>query len=268
VPAKFVACAGTVLHYLHTGPTTLPDVPPALDRGQLFVLVHAAGGTAALWRRQIEGLAEHHSAVALDFPGHGRSPGVEGLPTIEAYAECLVRFAEALRLRRFVLVGRSMGGAVGLVVAHDRPELLAGLVLVCTAARFALPDAMIARVRDVARGRLPQQFTTETFSPATAPEIMREAWSEQVRTDPRVRLGDLLACRAFDGRPLLAGIRVPTLVVAGADDQLTPVAQSEELVRGIPRARLAVLAEAGHQAPLEQSAAFNRLVTEFAEGLG
>ncbi|HLK11667.1 MAG TPA: alpha/beta fold hydrolase [Candidatus Binatia bacterium] len=268
MPAKYVALAGAAVHYLHTGATTLPDVPPALDRGRLFVLVHAAGSTAGLWRRQLDGLAERHSAVALDFPGHGRSHGVEGLPTIAAYADCLVRFAEALRLRPFVLVGRSMGGAAGLVVAHERPDLLAGLVLVCSAARFTLPDAMIDSVRDVARGRLPQQFTTETFSPATGPEIMREAWTEQVRTDPRVRLGDLLACRAFDGRGLLAGIRVPTLVVAGADDQVTPVAQSEELARGIPGARLEVLAQAGHQAPLEQSAAFNRLVTEFAEGLG
>jgi pimeloyl-ACP methyl ester carboxylesterase len=268
VPAKFLACAGTVVHYLHTGPTTLPDVAPTLDRGELFVLLASAGGTAGMWRRQLDGLAGRHSAVALDFPGHGRAPGVEGLPTIAAYADCLVRFAEALRLRPFVLVGRCMGGAVALVAAHERPDLVRGLVLVCAAARFALPEATIATVRDIARGRLPQQFTTETFAPDTAHEIMREAWAEEVRTDPRVRLGDLLACRAFDGRELLAGIRVPTLVVAGAHDRVTPLAQSEELARGIRGARLAVLPEAGHHAPLEESAAFNRLLAEFAEGLG
>jgi 3-oxoadipate enol-lactonase len=91
---------------------------------------------------------------------------------------------------------------------------------------------------------------------------------EQVKTDPRVRLADLLACQQFDGGPLLSRVTAPTLVVAGADDAITPPAHSEELARGIAGARLVVLAQAGHQAPLEQSDEFNRQVAEFAERVG
>jgi len=94
-----------------------------------------------------------------------------------------------------------------------------------------------------------------------------EAWTEQVKTDPRVRLTDLLACRAFDGRDLLSRIRTPTLVVAGADDQVTPAALAEELARGIPNARLEVIPAAGHQVPLEQADRFNQLVGAFAAAL-
>jgi pimeloyl-ACP methyl ester carboxylesterase len=267
LPAKYVTIDGTAVHYLHTGPTTLPDVPPALDRGRLLVLVHAAGSNAGMWRRQVEGLGARHSVVALDFPGHGRSSGVDGCASVEAYADVLARFAAALRLRPFVLVGRSMGGAIGLVVAARHPELLAGLVVVASTAKFTLSPDGIATLHDVVRGRLPQQFTTETFCGATGMDLMREAWMEQVKTDPRVRHGDLLACQAFDGRGLLAQIRTPTLVVAGADDGVTPVAQSEELARGISGARLEVIAQAGHQAPLEQSETFNALVERFVEGL-
>jgi 3-oxoadipate enol-lactonase len=93
---------------------------------------------------------------------------------------------------------------------------------------------------------------------------MVEAWREQVKTDPRVRYGDLLACRVFDGRALLPRLRTPTLVVAGMDDAVTPVSCAEELARDIPGARLSVLEAAGHQAPLEQSDAVNRLLVEFA----
>ena len=267
MPAKYVTLGDTAVHYLHTGRTTLPDVPPPLDRGGLFVLVHAAGGNAGMWRRQLGGLGAEHSALALDLPGHGRSTGLTGLPTVEAYADLLAAFVSALGLRRFVLVGRSMGGAIGQAFAVRHPERLAGLVLACTAARFEVADESVATLRDVVRGRLPQQFTTETFSPSTSMEVMREAWMEQVKTDPRVRLGDVLACRAFDGRPLLPRIRVPTLVVAGADDRVTPVAAAEELARGIPGARLEVIPESGHQAPLEQADAFDRLVAGFAGGL-
>ena len=268
MPSKYVTVDGFAVHYLHTGLTTLPDVRPTLDRGALFVFVHAAGSNAGMWRRQIEGIGGVHSALALDFPGHGRSSGVEGLATIDAYADFLLRFAETLGLRPFVLVGRSMGGAVALAVGARHPERVRGLVLACTGPRFPLGAEQLEAVRDVARGRLPQQFTTETFSPATGAELMREAWTEQVKTDPRVRYADLLACRAFDGRDLFARVRTPTLVVAGADDQVTPPALAEELARGIGGARLEVLARAGHQAPLEQADAFNRLVVGFAEGLG
>ena len=267
MPTKYVTLGGDAVHYLHTGPTALPDVPPALDRGRLFVLVHAAGSNAAMWRRQIVGLGARHSAVAMCLPGHGRSSGVDGRATVEEYADVVAGFAKALRLRKFVLVGRSMGGAVGLVLAARHPELLQGLVVVASAAKFALDPAGVATLHDIVRGRLPQQFTTETFSPATGMDVMREAWMEQVKTDPRVRHGDLLACQAFDGRALLAKIRTPTLVVAGADDGITPVAQTEEIARGIAGARLEILEKAGHQAPLEQSEAFNALVERFAESL-
>jgi len=268
VPTKYVTLGGDAVHYLHTGPTTLPDVPPALDRGRLFVLVHAAGSNAAMWRRQIVGLGARHSAVAMCLPGHGRSSGVDGRATVEEYADVVAGFAKALRLRKFVLVGRSMGGAVGLVLAARHPELLQGLVVVASAAKFALDPAGVATLHDIVRGRLPQQFTTETFSPATGMDVMREAWMEQVKTDPRVRLTDILACRAFDGRPLLPRITVPKLVVAGADDAITPVACAQELAAGIAGARMEVIAQAGHQAPLEQSEQFNRLAGDFAERCG
>ena len=268
MPSKYVTVGGTAVHYLHSGPTTLPDVVPALDRGQLFLLVHAAGSNAGMWRRQVEGLGRAQSVVAPDLPGHGRSTGLEGLASIDAYADFLVTFASALALRRLVLVGRSMGGAIGMAIAARRPELLAGLVLVCTAARFTFRPEQLAAVHDVARGRLPQQFGTETFSPATGMEVMREAWMEQVKTDPRVRWTDLLACQDFDGSPLLGRIRTPTLVLAGADDQVTPVACAEELVRGIAGARLEVIAHAGHQAPLEQADAFGAIIARFAAELG
>jgi 3-oxoadipate enol-lactonase/4-carboxymuconolactone decarboxylase len=267
LPAKYVPVDATAVHYLHTGPTTLPDVPPALDRGPLFLLVHAAGSTAGTWRRQLAGLADEASVVAPDLPGHGRSTGLDGLPSVEAYADFLLGFVTALGLRRFVLVGRGMGGAVGQVFAARHPEKLAGLVLACSAARFALDAQAIETLRDVVRGRLPQQFTTETFSPATGPELMREAWTEQVKTDPRVRLTDRLACRAFDGAAFLGAIRTPTLVVAGADDQLTPPADAGALARGIAGARLEVVPQAGHQLPLEQADAFNRRLLDFAETL-
>ncbi|HUK62592.1 MAG TPA: alpha/beta fold hydrolase, partial [Dongiaceae bacterium] len=172
-----------------------------------------------------------------------------------------------MRVRPCVLIGRSMGGAIAMELALTHPERVRALVLVATAARFDLPEATLETWKNVMNGRAQQPFTTEAFSPKTDFAVMREVWMEQVKTDPRVRYTDLLACRDFDGGPLLARVHVPTLVVAGADDQVTPPALSEELARGIAGARLEVIPAAGHQAPLEQADTFNRLVGGFAAGL-
>ena len=88
---------------------------------------------------------------------------------------------------------------------------------------------------------------------------------EQVRTDPRVFYGDMLAGRAFDVPAHLSTVRVPTLVVHGADDQVTPVARAEELARGIPGARLEVISDAGHIPQLEQPERVNDLLASFGE---
>src|SRR5262249_59614068 len=81
--AKYVDIDGTAVHYLHTGATTLPDVPPAPDRGALLVLLHAAGSTAGMWRRQLLGLGSPHRVAALGLPGHRPPRGIGGAAPVE-----------------------------------------------------------------------------------------------------------------------------------------------------------------------------------------
>jgi pimeloyl-ACP methyl ester carboxylesterase len=192
---------------------------------------------------------------------------VDGLATVTDYADLVVAFAERAALRPFVALGRSLGAAVALMLALEHPTRLDGLVVVATGAWFEIEDAILQSVREVVSGRRGQQFTAEAFSPATTPEIMRRAWAEQVRTDPRVLYADLLACRRFDVRRRLRDIRVPTLVIAGADDRVVPVAAAEGLAAGIRGARLAVVPDAGQMVALEQAEKVNRLVEQFLERL-
>ena len=263
---KYIDQGGTALHYLHTGPTTLPDVPPALDRGTLFVLLAPAGGSAGMWRRQMELLVEAgHSAVALDLPGHGRSAGLDAPPTVDACADVVAAVAEALGLRPFVLVGHSYGGTIALAFATRHGARLRGLVLLSCSAKPEI-GAAIEQLRSVVQGRMPQQFSPELFSPQSTPDVMREFFTELVKTDPRVRLTDFEAAAGFDGRPLLGTVCVPTLVVAGADDRVTAPALTEALCRGIAGARFETVARAGHLAPQEQPEVVGRLLADFAAG--
>lgn len=267
MPTKYVTVDNTAVHCFHTGRTTLPGVGPDLSRGELLLFVHAAGSNGNTWQRQLAAFGEQHSPLAFDFPGHGRSGGTESLKSIAAYRDCLAAFIDRLRLRPGVLVGRSMGGAIAMEYALAHPQRVRGLVLVATAARFDLPQAMLDTWRNVMIGRAQQPFTTEAFSAKTDFSIMREAWMEQVKTDPRVRYFDLAACNAFDITARLSAITVPTLIVAGRDDGITPPDRAEVLQRGISGSKLVVIDDAGHTVPSEKPAELNTAISDFLSQL-
>jgi 3-oxoadipate enol-lactonase len=267
MPTKYLYIDGTAVHYFYTGRTTLPHVVPDLSRGEVLLFVHAAGSNGNTWQPQLQAFAERHSPLALDFPGHGRSGGTESLKSIAAYRTFLTAVLDRLQVPPCVLVGRSMGGAVAMAYTLAFPQRVRALVLVSTAARFAPSQDTLDTWKNVMLGRAQQPFTTEAFSPRTDFAVMREAWMEQVKTDPRVRYSDLVACNEFDMTDRLSAIKTPTLIVTGRDDSITPVAQAETLHHGIAGSKLVIIDNAGHAVPNEKPAEFNRAVGEFLEGL-
>ncbi len=268
MPTKYTYVDGTAVNYFHCGMTTLPGVVPDFSRGEPLLFIHAAGSNGNTWHRQLSAFGEQHSPVAFDFPGHGRSGGTESLKSVEAYRDCLVAIMDGLRLRPSVLVGRSMGGAIAVACALAHPRRVKALVLVATAARFNLQSQTLDTWKQVMLGRAQQPFTTEAFSPRADFNVVREAWMEQVKTDPRVRYFDLLACNAFDVGARLGEINVPTLIVVGRDDGITPLECSEALHREIPRSQLVVIDDAGHNVPSEKPEEFNAALASFLQRLG
>jgi len=270
MPTKYTEVKGHATYYHYAGQTTLPDVVPDFSRGRKIVKVHGAGGNAHRWQRQIDLLAKSHSPIALDLPGHGRSAGVEGLLTIDDYADFLAAFLDALNMKSAVIMGWSMGGAIAMNFALRHPARVEALVLVATAAKFNLPEDRIEGLRAITMGRAPQAFTTDGYSPKTIKEnfdVVREGWMEQIKTDPRVRYTDVVACSNVDLREAISKIDQPTLILAGADDQITTVADAELIKSRIRGAELKVVADAGHIIPCERPAEFSAAIESFLAGL-
>lgn len=153
MPTKYVDVAGCATNYYYVGKTTLPDVVPDFSRGRKLIFIHAAGSNGHAWHRQYDALGAAHSPIALDLPGHGRSAGVEGLHSVEAYADFVVAFADALKIDSAVIVGCSMGGAVAMDLALRHPGRVQALVLMATAAKFNIPAEGIELWRGVKIGR-------------------------------------------------------------------------------------------------------------------
>lgn len=261
MPAKYFRVDGIATHVVHTGRTTLPDVPPDCSRGRAVLCLHGSGGNAGTFAALLERLAGAHSPLAFDQPGHARSGGLDSLGSVERMAAFTRGVMDALGLERPVLLGHSLGGAVALQLARDAPRRVAALVLLGCAARFPSADRAraaggedetVAQVRRVTQGRERRRFDRSAWSPGTPDEVVHRGFFEDARTDPRVVLGDLLAVRAWDGRPGVAAVEAPALVAWGEDEDPELAARARALADALPGAHGLAVPAAGHMLHAEQ----------------
>jgi pimeloyl-ACP methyl ester carboxylesterase len=238
----------------------------AVHRGGLrpapppVVLVHGAGGEAMSWPGDLRRLPAA-TVYALDLPGHGRSAG-PGRSEIEAYAEDVRALVEALALPRFVLGGHSMGGAIAMEFALRYPGRLAGLLLLGTGARLRVAPQIIAGIQADFAGTT-ELLATWTYADAADPNLKRLYVRRLREVDPQVLLGDFLACDAFDRRADVVRIALPTLILCGDADRMTPVKYSQFLHEQIAGSQLVLVPGGGHMVVLEQPGAVARAVAGF-----
>ncbi len=266
MPTKYIEVSGCATYFHYAGQTTLPDVVPDFSRGRTVVLIHGAGSNGHVWHHQIDALASKHSPLALDLPGHGRSAGVEGLATVSDYAQFVAAFLDSLKIDSAVLGGRSMGGAIAMDFALRYPARVEALVLVATAAKFPITADRLAALKAVTMGRAPQAFVTDGYAQKTIKEkfdIVREGWMEQIKTDPRVRYTDMVACSNFDLSEQISKIDKPTLILAGAEDQGTTPAAAEFIKSKIRGSKLMVIPDAAHNLPNERPEEVNAAIDQF-----
>ena len=245
-------------------------------QGRPVVLSHALGMDAHLWDRLAESLAAHGCEVLrYDHRGHGRSSAPGGPYAMDDLVEDAARLVREWGRGPVVWVGLSLGGMVGQGLAIRHPELVQALVAANTTSHY--PEAGRAlwrqRIDAVRQGGLPAiadmvmgRYFHEAFR-AQHPEVEARSRATLLRCDPSAYMACCEAIAALDWRDGLARIACPTLVIAGAKDQGTPVEMAEALAQAVPGARLAVIGDASHISVLEQPADFERLVREFIDAL-
>lgn len=223
-----------------------------------LVLLHGASGNASTWPRDGWG-----DALALDLPGRGSTPG-PALASVQALAAWLVAELARRELRRPVLVGHSLGGAVALQAALDHPEALGGVVLVSSAARLRVAPPILEAV-DAATAEAPFRLDA-AFGSATPAAVVEAYAVASASTPPATAAADWRACDAFDVRARLGPLAVPALVVHGDDDPLTPARHQPAFAEALGATRV-VVPGAGHMLPWEAPAAVVEAARAWVRGL-
>lgn len=245
---------GVRLHYQEAG------------RGPSLVLLHGVGSLGRTWEPQLGDLARDWHCVAVDLRGSGASAAPPDSISIEALAADTAELIGALGGPAHVC-GLSMGGIVALRLAADFPEAVRSLVLADTWAAHPAAAASLGHrlaaidtssMEDLARQRMPA-----VYGPGAPPALVERGIADMASKDRACYRRSNQVLWATDLRAEARGVRVPTLVLVGEHDTITPPALSEELAQLLPEATLAVIPGAGHLSNQENPAAFNAAVRGF-----
>lgn len=232
--------------------------PHKVGHGEKIFFLHGLGGNIYNWAYQIKYFSESYQVIALELPGHGRSPG-KGATTISEYTGLLRGFFEAMHLNDVILVGHSMGGAIALDYAIKYQDSLKALGLVATGAKFEISTQTLIKMKD----------NIESIFGALdkAKEKMKDIDERLVTNDVNVMMGDVVAARKFNVTSQLSTIQIPTLVVYGTEDPLIQISMAEYLRDHIPGAQLELIKGAGHMVMVEYPKEFNTILEQFVINL-
>jgi 3-oxoadipate enol-lactonase len=242
--------------------------------GTALVLTHGLGGDLHFWDDHVETFAAHHRVVRWDVRGFGSSDKPAGPYAPADFARDLLGLLDALELRRVHLLGISMGGVITQRFALDFPDRLLSMILVSTSSEVGpaavanwqrLADLVEQRGLDARTADASRGFSA-TFK-AAHPAVV-SGLTDRVRTcDPRSYAAAARAVADYHWTADLARVAVPTLILQGLEDQLTPPGGAVKLARALPYSRLVFVPEAGHYLPIEQTIAFRSAVLAFTAGI-
>lgn len=247
------------LHYRTDGPADEPVV----------VFANSLGTDLRLWDAVLP-LLPGIRALRFDKPGHGLSDTRADL-SIAALAEDAIALIESQAEGPVIFVGLSIGGMIGQELAARRPDLLRGLVLSNTAAKMGTAEAWNARIAAVQAGGIAgiaDAVMERWFAPAFRATPALALWRNMLVRTPTD--GYVAACAAIAAADLsvgTAGLRLPTLVIAGAEDGASPPDLVAATAALIPGAAFHTIPGAGHLPPVEAPEAFAALLTAFLKDI-
>ncbi len=229
-----------------------------------LLLVHGAGGSQLHWPTQLR-YDTNLDVIAVDLPGHGRSSG-QGRQSIAAYTNFIISFAGAIGLAPFILAGHSMGGAIAQETALRAPERLRGLILVDTGASLPVNPALLQGLQEDYETTI-RRVARWSYRRDIAPEELETYIQGMLNVPAQTVYDDFAACDRWSRLEDVARIRLPTLVLCGQEDRMTPVKYSQYLATQIPAAWLKIIPGGGHMVALEQPQKVVSAVLDFVSSL-
>jgi 3-oxoadipate enol-lactonase len=245
--------------------------------GLPVVFIHGFPFSQDMWKPQLAALSLDYWVVTYDVRGHGESEVGDGQYTVEFFVDDLLALLDHLKIEKAVVVGLSMGGYIALRAIERNPERFRALALCDTRSESDTDETKLKRatnikllkqegVKKFAEGFVKGVFAPQTFE--SKPGTVRLMQEIIERMSPLAITGTLLALAArTDTTASLSKIKVPTLILVGESDTVTPVSAAQSMHGKIKGSELHVIPRAAHLSNLEKSEDFNKLLLNFLRRL-
>jgi len=224
-----------------------------------ILLIHGAGESAQIWPSKLTNCTDF-PVYSIDLPGHGNSDS-EPLDSISDYADKLAEFIKNHNLGKVFLVGHSMGGAIAIQMGLSFPNLIEGLVLISTGARLRVLPSLLTVLEHSTFFPIASWYITKRYLADYSDRILMQKFLKIIRkTGLKTTFSDLNACNQFDMLNKIKEIEIPSLIICGESDIMTPPKYSHYLHANIKGSQIEVIKNAGHLVMLEQDEIFTRTV--------
>ncbi|MGY5878898.1 MAG: alpha/beta hydrolase [Candidatus Thorarchaeota archaeon] len=229
-----------------------------------IIFIHGSGGSSATWFMQLRGLSDSYHVIAVELNGHGKSPDRQEENATESY---LADIGEIVKqYDKPVIGGHSMGGMLAQLFALRYPELISGIILVGTGARLRVAQFIFETI-DNNFDEYVEGAGNFMFYEDTSKELIEASKIEIRKCKPAIIRRDFAACNGFDIMDRVSEISLPTLILVGEQDIMTPVKYSKYLHDNMQNSTMHVIEKAGHSVMLEQPREFNTHVKDWMKSL-
>lgn len=240
--------------------------------GAPVVFSSSLGATAAMWDPQIPEFSKRFRTIAYDHRGHGMSEQPPGPYELEDFGSDVLAMFDELEIERAHFCGLSLGGMVAIWLGVHAPERLASLTICCSSARPGNEPAWTERIETVraadsvepVAGAVVSRWTTSAFA-AENPVVVERLRAMLAANSPAAYAASCRVVRDLDLVADLERVTVPSLVIAGAQDEALPLEHQQLIAGAIPAARLETIDPGAHLPNVEQPEVFSRLVINHIE---
>jgi pimeloyl-ACP methyl ester carboxylesterase len=235
------------------------------EQAQSLFFIHGSGGDHSLWSFQYAHLNKDFNIVAVDLPGHGNSEG-KGEDDIDEYSRWIKKLLDVLELQNIIIVGHSLGAAIALTFAADFGSMIKGIVAVGGGLKMPVNPAIFELLKK---------------EPETAFDLMckfslakenRQKLAEPLKKSMAAGnidalYNDLVACDKMDLTDKVKKNNLPSLVICGEEDKMTPPQLSRDIAADINGSKTCFIKGAGHMAMMEKPDDFNEALISFAQSI-
>ena len=254
---------GIDVNYETAGPAEAPVV----------LLVHGLGSSTRDWEYQTPILARAHRVIAMDVRGHGRSSRPPGPYSVAQFAGDAVSLLRVLNAAPAHVIGLSMGGMIAFQMAVDAPEAVRSLTIINSGPAMILHGAQkltilmrFAVVKLFGMGKMAEIIAKKVLPQPDQAELRNTMIARIAENDPRAYLDTVRAINGWTVEERIGDIRCPVLIIS-SDQDYTPVAWKERYAAKIPGARVEIVKDSRHAAPIDQPDRLNEMILRFLGGV-